>query len=212
MSRATDKALAEVGRTAEELVRWTAAVASAEEAAADAEAAVVSDPSELDAAGDAAVRATARAAAARRGYAQATVRLADARRRALLAEASDEEDAARAARRTYTAHTRKVTALREQLEELDGVAYGPRQERLEATDVAVVQRVSKGSLLFAVVRFHETRAAVLRYTVEHGRVPVLASDLRGAVSFDVRADALDGDQVPDTAREYVATAAEALER
>lgn len=212
MSRATDKALVEVGRAAEELVRWTAAVEEAEAAAAEAEAVVVADPSELDAVGDAAARAAARAAAARRGYAQAAARLADARRRALLAEAADEEDATRAAGRAYDSHRRKVDGLREQLEALDGVTYAPRQVRLEAGDVSVEQRVSKSSRLFAAVMLHETRAAVLRYTVEHGRVPYLATDIREAVSFHVGADVLTGDQVPDTAREYVATAAGALER
>lgn len=207
MSRAADKALAEVTRAAEELVRWATAVREAEEAAADAEAAVVTDPSELDAVGDTAVRATARAAAARRGYAQAAVRLADARRRALLAEADDEEDAARRAQRAYDDHARKVATLREQLEALDGVAYWPPAERLEGNAVALVLRVSRSSALYAVVMLHETRAAVLRYTTEHGRVPALGLDLRGAVSFHVAADALTGDQVPDAARAYAAALA-----
>lgn len=133
--------------------------------------------------------------------------LAAARQAVLLAQAEDEDSAAGAAHRAHDAHSRKVALLREQLEALDGVAYRPRQERLEANDVVVVQRVSRSAQLYAVVMLHETRAAVLRYTTEHGRVPALGLDLRGAVSFHVAADALTGDQVPDAARAYAAALA-----
>lgn len=203
MSRTTDKARAAVGDAEAEVARWTAALDEAEAAASAADNAEATDPADLDRIGQDAVRATARATAARRALATASDRVDPLRRAALRAEADDEAEAARSARKAYDKHAGQVRSLLDQLEKLDGVRYGnaPRHSGpgwanhpSESTALAMYNRVS----------VHEARAAVLRFVATHGHAPTFVHELDARPEGLHVSDQLTGEHVPESVRAYVA--------
>lgn len=205
MSRATDKALGAATAAEQDHARWTTALTEAERAVAAADTAQAESPEDLDRVGQEAVRATARLGAARRALAMAGDRLLAARRAVLYAEANDEADAAKTARKECESHSRKLTALLDQLERLDGVRYP-----LTSThwDGRADSTRSVGARLRHAAETHETREAVLRATADTGRVPHIAYDLaEGRPKFLMPSETLTGEQVPTSAREYAALVA-----
>lgn len=215
MSRSLNRARSEVDAAVRDRDRWAKVAVDAESAAAAAAAVDVTDPSELDAVGDAAVRTAGKAVAARRALAKAEQRLADARRAALLAEAADEASDADTFDREHSALRGKVTALLDQLEALDGVRYEPvtaegtYDQRRHGPPTSQVFAMRRLDVLAADARLHRVRAAVLRATAATGCVPGFHHEL------DVQFDGVWGsslielDAIPDTARAYVAAMSEA---
>jgi hypothetical protein len=210
MSRALDRARAEVTRAEEDVERWAAAVDAADAEVATAQAADPATPDELDAIGATVVRTQSRAAAARRALVAAGGRLADVRRAALLAEAADEDTAGAAREKDARQHKSKVDALLEQLRALDGVAYEPvtadstyrdRQAGAFGPTAAVAGR-RLDSLVTEAWR-HRIRAAVLRGTAATGAVPVFNHELDFKVPGAFSGQPLVGDQIPESARQYV---------
>lgn len=215
MSRTTEKARAAVTAAEADHARWATTLADAEASAAAAQEAVAETPDDLDRIGAAAALAHAKASAARRALVKAVVRLADARRGVLVAEADDEAEMAKSTRKAADAHTRKVNALLTQLQELDGVPYGPEHhEEGRGLDSKYtgrrVEQVSRRVVLWSQVRLHDVRAAVLRYVAENDAMPYAGRDLpSGVVPYPFNQEPLTGEQIPAAAREYLATLAPA---
>ena len=199
MSRALDKARAAVVTAQAELDRWTAALHDAEAAAAAAELAEAATPDDLDRIGQDAVRASSRVSAARRALAAVTARIDTVRRAALRAEADDEAEAAKSARKAYETHAGKVRALLDQLQKLDGVQYGSApQHRGSGWNDHPGKSVSLD--LYRRICTHEARAAVLRYAAEHGHTPTFVHELDTVPEGARISDQVDGEQVPESVR------------
>lgn len=201
MSRVLSRALAEVEAAQRDRDRWARVVVESEQAAENAAAVDVTDPSELDAVGDAAVRAAGKVGAAQRAFATAERRLADARRSALVAEASDEDEQAVAAQKGLAGHRSKLDALLRQLRDLDGVDYEPKL--IWTFDNKSVEPPTNSTRMTWTVHVHRTRAAVLRYAVENGRAPSFGHEV--GVGFDMGGHNLLGpDLMPETVSAFVA--------
>ncbi len=173
MGRGLQHARAEQQRAVADVERWSVAVAQGVAAVEAAERADVEDPSDLDAVGQAAARAQASLAAARRAQTRSVARLREARRAVLVAEARDEDAAAKSAERLSEEHAAKVRALVGQLLEIDGVTYVPEVDdgvpewQREPRPVAV----SRGAVLGVEARRRRVRAGVLRHVAGQGRLP-----------------------------------------
>ncbi|WP_086149255.1 hypothetical protein [Cellulosimicrobium sp. KWT-B] len=209
MSRALDKARAAVATAQGELDRWTTALHDAEAAAAAAELAEPATPDDLDRIGQDATSASSRASAARRALATATVRLDVARRAALRAEADDETEAARSARKSYETHAGKVRALLDQLEKLDGIRYGNAPEH-RGTGWRDHPGTSVSLDLYRRLCTHEARAAVLRFAAERGHAPMFVHELDTRPEGARLSDQVQGEQVPESVHAYAATTAQVL--
>jgi len=207
-SRALNRAQSAVVDAERDRDRWTVAVAEAEVAAAAALQVDVSDPSELDAAGERAARTASKVAAARRALARVEDRLAETRRSVLLVEADDEDAAAAAAERELTTLQGKVEALLAQLEALNNVRYelpdDERVSRLVAMGERVEMRTPRTSTLATEVRVHRIRAAVLRTTARTGRVPGFIHELDELIPGVWGSSLIDPAVVPPSARAYAA--------
>lgn len=212
MSRALERARGEVTKARRDVDRWTQALDEAIRGAAEAEAAEPADPGDLERVAAAAAKAQARVGAARRAHAAAVTRLHAARPTALLAEAADEEAAASRAEGEARQIEAKVSDLLDRLEEVDGVRYlepteelsGVR-ERVRQGETVVVPPPSKRADLHAKAIEHRMRAAVLRFTARHGRLPGANIELDYQQPGSLASGQVHGEFLPDAARDYVVT-------
>lgn len=207
MSRALTKALSAVEEAERNRDRWVAALATAEAEAAMALDFEVSDPSELEAAGEQAARAAAKAAAARRALGVAEQRLQEAREAALLAEAADEDAAAAALEKEHRSLQSRVDALLKQLEDLNGVRYDlPDGEaiyrRVEMGERVVVHE-PRTHRLAVEARSHRVRASVLRATARTRRVPMFFHELDERFGFWA-SSLISAEDKPESALVYAA--------
>jgi len=213
MSRALEKARAEAARAAADVEKWVRAVTGAAGELAAAEATEVTDPSQLDSVGDAAVRARGKVGAAQRALDTAETRRSVARRAVLLAEAADEDDEAARVERDVRAHESKVQNLLDQLRDLDGVPYDAvtaestysDRRRFGGSGDGQVFQARRLDLLVASARQHRVRAAVLRSTAATGGVPTFNHEVDYTFPDWHAGTPLTGDDVPDSARDYAAS-------
>lgn len=127
MSRSLDNARKAVEKAAADVAKWEgkAFEATSEKAALESSAgdALLDDPTAEDRIGRDIDRLASQIRTSNTAAATARRRLADARTAALLAEADDEDAAAKSAAKELEKHTARVTDLVKQLETLDGVPY-----------------------------------------------------------------------------------------
>ncbi|PTU55372.1 hypothetical protein DBB34_14545 [Sphaerisporangium cinnabarinum] len=127
MSRALDNARKAVEKAAADVARWDgkAFEATSQKAALESSAgdALLDDPTAEDRIGRDLDRLTSQIRTSNTAAETARRRLANARTAALLAEADDEDAAAKIAAKELEKHTARVNELVKQLEELDGVHY-----------------------------------------------------------------------------------------
>jgi len=127
MSRALDNARKAVEKAAADVAKWEgkAFEATSQKAALESSAgdALLDDPTAEDRIGRDIDRLASQIRTSNTAAETARRRLADARTAALLAEADDEDAAAKAAAKELEKHMARVNDLLKQLETLDGVPY-----------------------------------------------------------------------------------------
>lgn len=186
MSRALNAAQKDVEKNEADVAKWetrvsqeqatlTALEATLGEALLDDETAADRLPAQIDA-------ASSRIRATRRAVAVAHQRLTAARQKALRVEADDEDDIAATHQKNADQIRGKVDQLLQQIEQIDGVRYLDPEDvaadhyRVGAGEQYTVQ-LSRSGLAYDAAHLHRSRAAVLRYTAEHGRVPTFTHEL-----------------------------------
>lgn len=212
MSRRVDSARKQLSKARADLDKWRAR---------DVELATVQDEIEAnagdrlldDAGAESAVADSLSSVVAQRRVVskavdQARTRVLAAGREVLLAEAADEDDEAAGAEKDRRAVQAKVEVLLAQLQGLNGANYRvvTVDDIPRSTGQVVTAAVPLTEQLEARARQHRVRASVLRHVAASGRVPTFLRELDlGVVSPFL----IDGDLIPDTAREFDRSESEA---